>query len=137
MARNLLTMLTEALARNDETVDDIRICSHPHEILEAIATLDEINCFYLNSATGYDIPDAVHKQDMPFIALTEKYIYFYDERTLIENPDYDYSKPLAEMRGENYVEGVIAYKIDPFNLKRTGISYANDGSLLGEPTADV
>ena len=78
------TFRLELLA-NGESRDDVICMSHPWHILEKFSTLEEIQCCYVNSGYPYQneetaenelgISQIVHKQDMPFIAITEKYIY--------------------------------------------------------------
>lgn len=108
----LKDMLLASLQRRGETIEDILTCSIPLDILEHISTLGEINCFYLNSAIGYDIPDATDKQDMPLIAITQNYIYFHDHSTTIARYTEDHRL--------RYDPGVQSYPIDDFHLKRTG-----------------
>ena len=101
-----------ALEKRGETIDDILTCSMPLDILNNISTLEEINCFYLNSGLGFEISDATDKQDMPLIAVTKSYIYFYDHGTTIARYTED-----GRLR---YDQGVASYPIDDFHLKRTG-----------------
>ena len=121
--KSLQEMFTEALNRNGETIEDVIVSSHPLEIVRDIFTLSEIQCFYLNSASGYDIQDSSHKQDMPYIAITKKYIYYFDGETLIKNPDIDYKKSTLLPDNPSYIKGVESYKIDPLHLKRVDISH--------------
>ena len=82
----LLELFYKALDENDEEFDDVLFMSHPLEILREISTLEEIQCFYLNSCNGemsnwgadYGVTQSGHKQDMPFIAVTKNNIYFND-----------------------------------------------------------
>ena len=107
---SLQEMFVEALNRNGETIEDVIVSSHPLEIVRDIFTLSEIQCFYLNSASGYDIQDSTHKQDMPYIAITKKFIYFFDGETTIKNPDFDYKKSALDPDNPNYIKGVESYK---------------------------
>lgn len=120
---SLQEMFEIALAKNNETIEDVIISSHPLEIVRDIFTLSEIHCFYLNSASGYDIQDSIHKQDMPYIAITKKYIYYFDGETMIRNPDYDFKKSQFADDNPYFIKGVESYKIDPLHLKRHDISH--------------
>lgn len=111
---NLKQMFIEALDRNSESLDDVIVISHPIQILNEISTLEEIQCFYLNSAHGHDeIENPVHKQDMPFIAATAHHIYFADIHTIVEDPDnpsgYD-ENDVWQRQG--YIPGVESYSRD-------------------------
>ena len=75
MAKNVLLMLKQALARNNETIDDIIQISIPLEILNEIATLEEIHCYYLYIQS--------ENQDIPLIAFTKSHVYYYDKDTEI------------------------------------------------------
>lgn len=78
-AKVLRIMLDEAMQENGETADDLIFISHPLDLLESIATLDAIQCDYLNGAYGWHVDNSPDKQDMPFSAVTNDYWYYYND----------------------------------------------------------
>lgn len=79
--KRLLKKFKKALKEQKESIRDIIYISHPLKILKEISTLEEIQCAYLMGLLFTDkdenkIEDACHKQDMPFMALTHKNMYY-------------------------------------------------------------
>ena len=114
--QHLLKMFLDALERNSETLDDVIAISHPLNLLEDISTLEEIQCFYLHGAHGRDnINNPLHKHDMPFIAVTNKHIYYNDVGLTIYLPK-EGAKNVEDYIADNIypsdIYGVESYKRD-------------------------